>query len=349
MKASWRITGIGMVLSLVVGTGGSFAWSTKKNPSSNVESTVVSVRPSNVSALGTIAPQGRIRHVAAPSSLSRIGRLLVEEGDRVTRNQVLAHSDDHKLRISELEQAEAQVCIAQSQLDKLLAGPDPHEVTVLTASIGSAIESREQRKREFERVSTLAKSNSVSQEELEDARLRVTLSDFSIQELEAKKKLLQSVREEDVRVLQAELQAAISRVSAAKQNLAISEIVSPIDGLVLRLHVREGERPGELGILEIGDTRQMQVIAEVYEADAVRLRVGSPATIMLKSNSQKLHGTVTHVRPVVGRKSVLDNDPVSDADARVVEAVIDLTAEDCLVVQSLSNAAVTVIICVDEP
>lgn len=349
MKASWRITGIGMMLSLFVGMGGSFAWSTKKNQTISVESTVVSIRPSQVSALGTISPQGRIRHVAAPSSFSRIGRLLVEEGDRVTRGQVLAHSDDHKIRISELEQAESQVCIAQSKLDKLLAGPDPHEVNALAASLSSAIESREQRKRELERASSLAKSNSLSQEEFEDAQLHFTLSNFSIQELEAKIKLLQSVREEDVRVLRAELQAAMSRVSAAKQNLAISEVVSPIDGMVLRVHVREGERPGELGILELGDTRKMQVIAEVYEADAVRLRVGSPATIMLKSNSQKLHGTVTHVRPVVGRKSVLDNDPVSDADARVVEAIIDLTAEDCLVVQSLSNAAVTVIIRVDEP
>jgi hypothetical protein len=57
---------------------------------------------------------------------------------------------------------------------------------------------------------------------------------------------------------------------------------------------------------------------------------------------------VTHVRPVVGRKSVLDNDPVSDADARVVEAVIDLSEEDSIMVQSLSNAAVTVVIRADE-
>lgn len=349
MKASWQITGVGMVLSLVVGMGGSFAWSTKRIQTGDVDSIAASVRPSHVSALGTIAPRGRIRHVAAPSSFSRVGRLLVEEGHHVTQRQVIAHSDDHSLRISELEQAEAQVCIAQSKLDKLLAGPDPHEVNASAALLSSAIESLEQRKRAFERASTLARSNALSQEELEDLKLRVTQAAFSVQEFDAKQKLLQSIRNEDVRVLRAELQAASSRVSAAKQNLAISEIVAPIDGTVLRVHVRDGERPGDSGILEIGDTRQMQVIAEVYEADAVRLRLGAPATIMMKGNLQKLHGTVTHVRPLVGRKSVLDNDPVSDTDARVVEAVIDLTAEDCLVVQTLSNAAVTAIICVDEP
>ncbi len=55
----------------------------------------------------------------------------------------------------------------------------------------------------------------------------------------------------------------------------MTEVVSPIDGLVLRVHVRDGERPGESGIIDLGDTRQMQVIAEVYEADAIRLRIGS--------------------------------------------------------------------------
>lgn len=349
MKASWRKTGIGMVLSLIVGAGGSLAWITNEIHTSDVESKTVSLRPPHVSALGTIAPRGRIRHVAAPSNFSRVGRLLVEEGDRVTQGQVLAYADDHKLRMAELEQAEAQVCIAQSKLDKLRAGPDPHEVNVLAASLSSAIESREQRRREFERASTLVKSNSISKEELEATALRVTQAGFSIQELEAKQKLLQSVREEDVRVLDAELQSARSRVSIARQNLAISEIVSPMEGVVLRVHVRDGERPDELGVLQLGDTRQMQVIAEVYEADAVKLRVGAPASITIKSNLQQLRGTVAHVRPLVGRKSVLDNDPVSDADARVVEAIIDLTAADCLAVRSLSNAAVTVIIQVEEP
>ncbi len=351
MKASWRITGMGMLLSLVVGIGGSLAWPRSKtdNSKSDIEHTIVAARLTHVSALGTIAPRGKIRHVAAPSSFSRVGRLMVEEGDRVTRGQILAHSDDHQLRVSELEQAESQVCIAQTKLEKLLAGPDPHEVNALAASISSAQESLEQRKRELERTSMLAKSNSISQEELEDSRLRMTVATLAIQELEAKQRLLQSVRDEDVRVLRAELSAASSRVATARQNVAISEVVSPIDGVVLRVHVRDGERPGESGILELGDTSLMQVIAEVYEADAVRLRIGAPAKVTLKSSNQQLQGTVTHVRPLVGRKSVLDNDPVSDADARVVEAVIDLTEKDCTLVQSLSNASVTAIIRVDEP
>jgi HlyD family secretion protein len=91
----------------------------------------------------------------------------------------------------------------------------------------------------------------------------------------------------------------------------------------------------------------MQIIAEVYEADADRLRIGLPARVLLKSSGKELSGTVSHVRPVVGRKSILDNDPVSDTDARVVEAIIDLAKEDCEAVKTLANASVLVIIRVD--
>jgi HlyD family secretion protein len=286
--------------------------------------------------------------VAAPTSFSRVGRLLVDEGDKVSAGQVIAYADDRELRATDFKQAKSQVSIAESKLAKLLAGPDPHEVSALSAALNSAIESCEQRKREFARAIELIKSKSISQEEFEESKLRVTLATLAISELEAKQKLLLSVRDEDVHVLRSEIDAAVGRVATAKENLAMAEVVSPIDGLVLRVHVREGERPGDSGIIDLGDTRQMQVIAEVYEADAIRLRVGAIAKVVLKSSGIELQGVVCHVRPLVGRKTVLDNDPVSDADARVVETIIDIDDKDSVLVESLSNASVTVTIRTDE-
>ncbi len=296
-----------------------------------------------VSALGTIAPQGRIRHIAPSTSFSRVGRLHVKEGDQVQQGQIIAHSDDYELRVSELQQAEAQVAIAQSKLDKLLAGPDTHQVHALNATLQSMIASSEQRKKELERARALAKSNAIAQEELEDAHLRLTVAEYSVAELRANRELLNSIRDEDVRILKAELQAASAQVATASHNLSLSTIIAPIDGTVLRIHVREGERPSEQGILDLGDTNRMQVIAEVYEADVPKLKIGAGATIRLKSTNRVLRGTLSHIQQVVGRKSVLDNDPVSDADARVVEALIDLNQEDSLSVQSLSNARVEVV------
>ncbi|MCU0719729.1 MAG: efflux RND transporter periplasmic adaptor subunit [Pirellula sp.] len=348
MKIRWRLVGVGLFFVACVGLVFASVQRSKQIENAESASRFVSVKPSQISALGTIAPRGRIRHLAAPSSFSRVGRLLVEERDQVAAGQVIAYADDRELRATELEQAKVQVAIAESKLAKLLAGPDPHEVSALSAALSSAIESCEQRKRELARASELIKSKSISQEEFEDSKLRVTLATLAIHELEAKQKLLLSVREEDVQVMRSELDAAVGSVATAKENLAMTEVVSPIDGLVLRVHVRDGERPGESGIIDLGDTRRMQVIAEVYEADAIRLRVGSLAQVVLKSSGLELNGVVSHVRPLVGRKTVLDNDPVSDADARVVETIIDLDDQDCALVESLSNASVIVTIRTDE-
>jgi HlyD family secretion protein len=348
MKIRWRLVSVGLVLTLCAASFTTVALQTTRNENRKSTSKLVSLRSAQISALGTISPRGRIRHVAAPANFSRVGRLLVDEGQSIIAGQVIAHADDREIRLAELQHASAQVSIAQSKLDKLRAGPDPHELHVLDATLLSARESFEQRQREFSRSSDLLKTNSISLGEFEDSKLRRTLATLAIQELEAKRKLLTSVRYEDVRVLEAEVQAALSRVKTAEENLAMAEVVSPMDGLVLRVHVREGERPGESGILDLGDTRQMQVIAEVYEADVIRLRIGATAKIILKSRRASMDGVVTHIRPIVGRKSVLDNDPVSDSDARVVEAIIDLKEEDSLLVESLSNASVTAIIRTDE-
>jgi HlyD family secretion protein len=348
MNRSRLSTLLGILVFAWIALGSTIVWS-RKPKAPMASSPADALRSTSISALGTIAPRGKIRHVAAPSSFSRVGDLFVNEGDSVTQGQVLAYSDDRRLRLSELEQATAQVEIAQSKLDRFLAGPDPHEVDALVAALTAAVESRDQRKREFDRASILAQSRSISEEELEGTRLRWNLANWAVSELQSKRQLLQSVRDEDARVLRAELQATIGRKATAFENAALSEITSPIEGVVLRIHVREGERPTDAGILDLGDTRRMQVIAEVYEADALHLHPGAEAQITLKSHPQQLRGIVSHVRPVVGRKSVLDNDPISDSDARVVETTIDLEDDDAFRVHSLSNAAVTVVIRVDEP
>ena len=96
-------------------------------------------------------------------------------------------------------------------------------------------------------------------------------------------------------------------------------------GRVVAVHVRAGERVGEGGIVEIADVTPMYAIAEVYETDVGKVRPGQPATVSARAlPGGELRGRVTRVGTKVGRKDVLDTDPVADADARVVECEIEL-------------------------
>jgi HlyD family secretion protein len=92
----------------------------------------------------------------------------------------------------------------------------------------------------------------------------------------------------------------------------------------------------------MGNTDVMHVVAEVYEEDVGRVRVGHTASVWVPTLGIELSGEVIDKDLIVGRKDVFSNDPVSDVDSRVVEVRIRLSANDSTRVAGLSNARVEV-------
>ena len=118
------------------------------------------------------------------------------------------------------------------------------------------------------------------------------------------------------------LEVAIADLAAARAQLDLTVVTSPIRGQVLDIHTRPGERIGAEGILELGRTDQMYAIAEVYETDIAKIRPGQKAVIALAALDEPLTGTVEDSELRVGRLDVLGTDPVAKTDARVVEVKI---------------------------
>ena len=95
-------------------------------------------------------------------------------------------------------------------------------------------------------------------------------------------------------------------------------------------------------VMAAGGDAEMHAVAEVYERDIQRVKIGQNATVWVQSSQAQLSGEVVRVGWKVGRKSVLDNDPIRDTDARVVEVRIKLDAASSELVSGLSNARVEV-------
>ena len=135
------------------------------------------------------------------------------------------------------------------------------------------------------------------------------------------------------------LQAQLER---AKAELALAVVRSPITGRVLDVHAREGERVGPDGIAELGQTDAMYAVAEVYETDVPRVRVGQRATLSSPALRAPLSGTVDRIGLKIGKKDVLSVDPAAKTDARVVEVRILL--DDAAAAAGLTNLEVDVAI-----
>jgi HlyD family secretion protein len=91
--------------------------------------------PVNISANGTVQPELSVN--VSPKSSGVLKELLVKEGDRVKKGQILAYMDDSQFQ-GQLTQAKGQVAAAQANLDRLLAGNRPQEIAQAQAQLASA-------------------------------------------------------------------------------------------------------------------------------------------------------------------------------------------------------------------
>jgi HlyD family secretion protein len=90
-----------------------------------------------VSALGRLEPEGEIVQLTAPMSFEgeRLEKLLVEEGDRVRKNQAIAIMDSRNRLTAALDIAKQQVQIAQAQLGQVRAGAKAGDIAAQEAAI----------------------------------------------------------------------------------------------------------------------------------------------------------------------------------------------------------------------
>jgi HlyD family secretion protein len=150
------------------------------------------------------------------------------------------------------------------------------------------------------------------------------------------------VSDSDIEQRQAQVRMLEAELERAKAEMELAIVRSPITGQVLEVHAREGERVGNEGIAEIGRTQAMYAVAEVYETDVGRVKLGQRATISSPALAQSVHGTVDRIGLKVGKKDVLDTDPAARTDARVVE--VEIRLDDSQAVAGLTNLQVDVAI-----
>jgi len=142
--------------------------------------------------------------------------------------------------------------------------------------------------------------------------------------------------------LQGQKEEAIAELKGLEADLSNSELKTPIDGVVLQISARVGERPGEDGVLEVGAIQFMEALIEVYESDINRVKLGQSVLMTSENGGFKgtLKGRVKRISPQVRQRRVLSTDPTGDADARIVEVRVALDTESALQVSRLTGMKV---------
>jgi HlyD family secretion protein len=336
----------------------------------------------NVAALGRLEPQGEVIYLSAPAAIegARVGRLLVKLGDKVERDQVVAILDNYDRLKSALKLSQRQVKVAQSRLAQVKAGSKVGKIEAQSAEIQSleaelkgqmatqaAVIKRLQyelqnAETECSRYQRLYHDGAISASQRDNICLKEDTLREQLQEAQATRSRtvntldqqlaaaistrteIVEVRPTDVAVVKAEVEAAEAGVQQAKANLDLAFVRSPRSGQILKIYTFAGERVGEKGIVALGNTSQMNVVAEVYETDIHKVAIGQQATIQSQGFLQELTGKVVEIGLQIGKKDVLGTDPAADSDVRVVEVRIRLDPVSNQKVEALTNLQVNVII-----
>jgi HlyD family secretion protein len=207
---------------------------------------------------------------------------------------------------------------------------------------GLSVETAKQQLGEAKAV--LNRINTTASRELAEAKaaLNRTNATGNKQVTEAKATLtsVAEVRTVDVAAAQSEVENAIASQKHAQTELAGAYIKAPMAGQILKIHTRAGEKISTAGIADLAQTDQMVAVAEVYQTDIGKVKLGQQATISGQAFAGELRGTVVQIGFQVNRQNVFSNQPGENLDSRVVEVKIRLSSEDSKRVAGFTNLQV---------
>lgn len=274
-----------LVVVLILSVAAVVTWRMRANNGEVVDvgaTTARDVFRSFVTASGEIVAT-RFADVGS-SVMGRVVQLSVREGDRVRSGQVVARIDPVQAR-SETQAADAQIGALQAEQSGAR-----DQVMVARSELETA------EARALEAAQSLERANQLQEAGLApaaDKDTAVAAANSAAAQVRAARAALaraeQGFTAAGRRVAQAQAQALRARDVLDKTN-----ITAPMDGIVSRLQVREGEmvvigvqnQPGTT-LMTISDLSAVNAEVKVAEADVLRLQVGQAATVTLDAVTDK--------------------------------------------------------------
>jgi HlyD family secretion protein len=251
----------------------------KRNKGPEVQVEVIERRDlvAIVSASGKIQPK-RLVNISA-DTVGRVTRLAVDEGEPVKAGQFLMQIDP-ELAVSAVQRGEAGLQAAREAVKQSRVN-----VEAARANLDLARQNLERKRQLFE-------DELVPREVLDQAESEVKVR---ASELKA--------REAEVLAQEQRLQQENANLRSARHNLSKVTIDAPMDGLITRLTIEEGEtvlvgtmnNPGTV-LMTVADMSVIQAELEVDETDIVDVKMAQPAKVVIDAlPDEEFNGSVTKI------------------------------------------------------
>lgn len=320
--AAWLV---GLIAAGTVGLGvaGVIALRQNANPidvaalTVPVEAEALTLR---ISASGRVQPTQTVN--LSPKSAGILRELLVEQGDRVERGQIIARMENAEAQ-ARLAQAQARVNQAQARLDALRAGNRPEEISQRQAEVAQAqaqvadaetrlslAETRLERNRMLQQEGAISRDDlDAVEQEAQSARANLAAVRANLRAAAERLELARrGSRSEDIAEAQAQVEEAIGNLESAQVQVADTVIRAPFSGIITQKYATEGafvtpttsasdaSSATSTAIVALADG--LEVLAEVPEVDIGQIAVGQAVEIRADAlPDQVFEGRVKLVAP----------------------------------------------------
>ena len=299
------LIGGGIALLLALAAFANFRFQRVEGVEVNTEAIQKRDLESIVSASGKIQPKTLVNISA--DTMGRVTGLAVNEGDRVTKGQFLLEIDPRNLR-TRVQSGEASLRASISQLEQTRLSLENARLSLKLA------EDNYNRQRE------LWKGGLTTREALERAE-----NDFKAQQASL------AAQEQSLKTQQARIAQERASLSSAQYDLSRVRIESPINGIVTRRNIEEGEtavtgtmnNPGTV-LLTVADMSVIEAEVEVDETDIPNVQMGQTATVTIDAMPGK---TFTAKVTEIGNSPIQAAGQAASAQATNFKVVLTLDGE----------------------
>jgi RND family efflux transporter MFP subunit len=243
-----------------------------------------------VSASGTLAADEQF--ILGTKVIGRLGEISVDLGSRVKKGQAIARIDpsDYRLRV---EQAQAALQQARVRLGLPAEGSSDKVDVEQTATVRQAAAVLKEARLSHERMVELWERKLVARAELDAAVSQLAVADGRYQDAI-----------EEVRNRQAILVQRRSELEIARQQLADTIIVSPIDGAVSERQAAVGQYlPAGAPVVTLVRTHPLRLRLAVPEREARLVRVGQMVKLTVEGDANEYQGRVARLSPAIAESN----------------------------------------------
>ncbi len=228
-----------------------------------------------------------------------IEKILYDEGQFVNEGDTVMMIDHETLQL-QLDQAEAVVEAARAQLNLLRKGARKEDITQAEEGVKQAQVNFNLAQKDKERMENLFKSNSISQNQYDNATAKFELMQAQLKSAkENLSKLKNFARPEEIQQAEANLNRQTAAAKLLKKSISDSYVQSPINGVIVDKFFEKGETVTQMSSLfKVSDLRTVDLVIYVSEEELGKVKLGQNAEVGVDAYPAKTYtGKVIYISP----------------------------------------------------